>query len=439
MSRWATGAKGICSATGSRRVLQALSVSCATLWLWQPAYSGNPATPTVGSPEDRAADFDQMWQEVRENYVYLGAKAESWAEAKRRYAAQVENVQTIDSWTSVLASALTELADFHVEVDPRPNDDWRPVPTCAMIWAEWRNGQALVTGVQPGGNAARAGILPGDIILKIGGRVAGADIAADAAPLLRNHLLLQQLAGRRGSSVEIDLRTPDRVVRSIALESDCRVDRPETLVTFERVPSGYGLIRFNNSLGNTDTVTAFDHALATLRDVPGLIIDLRDIPSGGNSTVALGVLGRFVGRRAPYQMHRIPNFGRPDVERVWLEEVTPRGPFQYTKPVVVLADHWTGSMGEGIAVGFDALHRAIVVGTSLARLNGSVQTVTLEHTHINVNIPEEQIFHVNGVPRHEWNPPVLVDLVATRGQADAELAMAEKVLRNQLANPRAGN
>jgi hypothetical protein len=31
---------------------------------------------------------------------------------------------------------------------------------------------------------------------------------------------------------------------------------------------------------------------------------------------------------------------------------------------------------------------------------------------------------------------VLVDLVAARGQADAELAMAEKILRNRLANPR---
>jgi hypothetical protein len=132
-------------------------------------------------------------------------------------------------------------------------------------------------------------------------------------------------------------------------------------------------------------------------------------------------------------MHRIPNFGRSDVERVWLEEVTPRAPFQYNKPVVVLADHWTGSMGEGIASGFDGLNRAIVVGTQLGRLNGSVEAVTLEHTHVVVKIPEEQIFHVSGVPRHQWNPPVLVDLVATRGRADPELAMAEKVLKDQLA------
>ena len=130
-------------------------------------------------------------------------------------------------------------------------------------------------------------------------------------------------------------------------------------------------------------------------------------------------------------MHRIPHYGRPDVERVWLEEASPRGPFTYTKPLVVLADHWTGSMGEGIATGLDGLNRATVVGTSLGRLNGSVQTVTLDKTHVSVSIPEEQTFHVNGVPRHEWIPPVLVDLVATRGQIDPELAAAERVMTTE--------
>lgn len=438
MSMIGRGAAGTGSTGNSRRLWLALSVSCVCLWFVQSAFSEIPAVPTVGTPADRAADFDQLWREVSESYVYLGDKANSWRDVKQRYAAPVEKAQTLDAWTSLLGNALGELADFHIEVQPRPHDDWRPVPTCAMIWAEWRNGDALVTGVQPGGNAASAGIQPGDIILKIGGQAPGARFSAGLTPALREHLLLQELTGRRGSNVDLELRTPDVADRSISLESDCKVNRPETPITVLRTPGGNGLIRFNNSLGDPDTVTAFDDALATLRDAPGLIVDLRDTPSGGNSTVALGILGRFVEHRAPYQMHRIPKFGRPDVERVWLEEVTPRGPFQYNKPVVVLADHWTGSMGEGMASGFDGLHRAIVVGTPLGRLNGSVEDVTLNHTHVVVKIPEEQIFHVSGVPRHEWIPPVLVDLVASRGQADPELATAEKVLNDELARGKLG-
>ena len=231
----------------------------------------------------------------------------------------------------------------------------------------------------------------------------------------------------------LELQSPDGGARAITLSADCAVARPSSPLSTARTPRGYALIRFNNSLGDTATVSAFDQVLDGMQEEPGLIIDLRDTPSGGNSTVALGILGRFIGTRAPYQMHRIPVYGRPDVERVWLEEASPQGPSPYTKPVVLIADHWTGSMGEGIAVGFDALNRATVVGTDLGRLNGSVETVTLKHTHVRVNIPEEQIFHVNGVPRHEWSPPVLVDLIATLGLADPELAAAERVLSDLIA------
>lgn len=415
------------------RVLILLLIGFTCLFAGWAATSEAEGLPIVGSPSDRAADFDQLWREVNDNYVYLGDKAASWAGARSRYTAQVAGARTLDEWTSVLASALSELADFHIEVDPRPKDDWRPVLTCAMIWAEWRNGSALITGVQPGSNAAKAGVMPGDIVLRLDGRDAGTAMPDGATPQLLNHVLLQELAGRRGASVALELQSPNGAKRSITLSADCAVDRPASPLSAARTPRGYGLIRFNNSLGDTATVSAFDQVLDGMKEAPGLIVDLRDTPSGGNSTVGLGVLGRFISTRAPYQMHRIPNYGRPDVERVWLEEVSPRGPFAYTKPVVIIADHWTGSMGEGIAVGFDGLKRAIVVGTSLGRLNGSVETVALNRTHVSVNIPEEQIFHVNGVPRHEWAPPVLVDLVATRGQADPELAAAERLLASLTA------
>jgi C-terminal processing protease CtpA/Prc len=415
------------------RVLIILLIGFTCLFAGWAANSEAEGLPIVGSPSDRAADFDQMWHEVSDNYVYLGDRAGSWGGARSRYTEQVAGARTLDEWTSVLASALSELADFHIEVDPRPKDDWRPVPTCAMIWAEWRDGSALVTGVQPGSNAAKAGVMPGDIVLRLDGRDAGTAMPDGATPQLLNHVLLQELAGRRGASVALELQSPNGAKRSITLSADCAVDRPASPLSAARTPRGYGLIRFNNSLGDTATVSAFDQVLDGMKEAPGLIVDLRDTPSGGNSTVALGILGRFIHTRAPYQMHRIPNYGRPDVERVWLEEVSPRGPFSYTKPVVIIADHWTGSMGEGIAVGFDGLKRAIVVGTSLGRLNGSVETITLNRTHVSVNIPEEQIFHVNGVPRHEWTPPVLVDLVATRGQADPELAAAERLLANLIA------
>ena len=96
------------------------------------------------------------------------------------------------------------------------------------------------------------------------------------------------------------------------------------------------------------------------------------------------------------------------MERNWIELVAPRGPFTYTAPVVVLVNHWTGSMGEGMAIGFDAMHRALVVGTPKAHLARAVSDDKLPKTRVDVAYATEQIYYINGTPRQDWLPPVLI-------------------------------
>ena len=92
-------------------------------------------------------------------------------------------------------------------------------------------------------------------------------------------------------------------------------------------------------------------------------------------------MGRLVDREATYQKHALPQEERDTgVRRSWLEVVSPRGPFTYTAPVVVLVDHWTGSMGEGIAIGLDGAGRARVVGTRMAGLLGAKAGETLPNS-----------------------------------------------------------
>ena len=202
-----------------------------------------------------------------------------------------------------------------------------------------------------------------------------------------------------------------------------------------QIPGQIGVIRFNNSLGEQNTVAAFDAALDGLSSARGLVLDLRDVPSGGNSSVALGIMGRFVHKPLVYQQHRIPNYGQADVQRSWLELVSPRGAFIYDGPVVLLVNHWTGSMGEGMAVGFDAMKRAAVVGTSMAHLAGAVDEFELQQTGLRVAFATEQLLHPDGTPRERWLPPVLVDelvdeLVAesANGGGDPLLARAVQAL-----------
>jgi carboxyl-terminal processing protease len=212
----------------------------------------------------------------------------------------------------------------------------------------------------------------------------------------------------------------------VILPLERHFERAAGALTQEQLPRDIGCIRFNNSLGEQQTVAAFDQALGELRSTHGLILDLRDVPSGGDSSVALGIMGRFVHTLLAYQRHRIPNYGQADVERNWLELVAPRGPFTYDAPVVVLVDHWTGSMGEGMAVGLDAMKRATVVGTPMAHLAGAVSDFHLPKTGVDLAFATEQLYHPDGTPRHRWMPPILVsesgdaagDPVMARGRAE---------------------
>lgn len=190
-------------------------------------------------------------------------------------------------------------------------------------------------------------------------------------PRSRQWALLSVLTGRSDEARTFTIVPPNGTARTITLPVERRFDRPAGALTSTTLAGNIGLIRFNNSLGEQRTVAAFDQALSELRGTGGLVLDLRDVPSGGGSSIALGIMGRFATRLLPYQRHRIPHYRQADVERNWIELVAPRGPFTYTAPVVVLVNHWTGSMGEGMAMGFDAMQRAIVVGTPMAHLAGA--------------------------------------------------------------------
>ena len=87
-----------------------------------------------------------------------------------------------------------------------------------------------------------------------------------------------------------------------------------------------------------------------------LVLDLRDTASGGNTIVARAVLGWFVARPTCYQIHNLPAEERATgVARQWIEQVLPRPGKRHRGPVTVRVGRWTGSMGEGLALGLDAI------------------------------------------------------------------------------------
>lgn len=391
--------------------------------------SASPMAAQDFSLPARQADFKTFVQDFESNYAYLDQVDKPWLTWETRYRPVVERASSKEAFDAVLASALSDLHDFHAEVRSRVVDRWLPVPTFADIWAEFTPAGAVVMAVRQGSDAQCAGIRAGDEIANVATKTLVTAVAErlgsdfdKATPEARQWALLTILAGRSDEARTFTFKRRDGSLYTVTLPVERHIDRDPGAVSIKLLAGDVGLIRFNNSLGEQKTVDAFDQALLKLRQTSGLVLDLRDVPSGGDSSVALGIMGRFVTSLLAYQPHRIPNYGQSDVERNWVEFVAPRGPFPYTAPVVVLVNHWTGSMGEGMAIGFDAMRRAVVVGTPMAHLAEAVTDDKLPRTGVDVAYATEQIYHVNGTPRQNWLPPVLVSEPLDEAPGDVILA-----------------
>jgi len=412
----------------------------AALLLVLLCFGASPSPSADLSEAARRSDFAFFVSTFEDNYAYLERTEKPWTTWLSRYGPAVDAATTPQAYAAVFEAALDELHDFHAEVRSRNPHRWLPVPTFADMWAEFESGKAVIVAVRRGSDAERAGIVAGDIVTGVGGEPLDAAIAARLTPFVDNRdpkarewALLSLLAGRADESRRITVAHRGGDVRTVTLPLLRQFDRSPGPLSATSIGADVGVIRFNNSLGDQSTVAAFDAALDRLRATRGLVLDLRDVPSGGDSSVALGIMGRFTTALLPYQRHRIPNYGQPDVERNWIELVAPRGPFTYRRPVVVLVDHWTGSMGEGMAIGFDAMGCAAVVGTPMAHLAGAVSDFTLPKTGIDVAFADEQLFAVNGTPRQDWLPPTLIGSDADT-QSDPILSAGLRLLDRAIAS-----
>jgi C-terminal processing protease CtpA/Prc len=383
-------------------------------------------------------DFDSAIREVASTYAYFDVKATRWIDVPNLYTADLQRVENRDQFVALLERVLDELYDPHAQLTVNLRSSPRLVPSGTDLWAEWRGGAATITQVRADSDAKRAGIKPNTVVVALDGAPIADAVEARmgrsyprSLAAARDWALRAVLAGRHGT-IRIVQVQEGGTTRTVELPADDQFAAAATVLSASEIRPGIGYVRFNDSLGDSSVIDAFDHALAGFRNTRGLIVDLRNTPSGGNSSVARGILGRFVRREQPYQKHVLPPEERDTgVRRSWFELVSPRGEFVYSRPVAVLVDRWTGSMGEGLAIGFDATGSGTVVGTEMAGLLGATYRLTLPRTGIGLNIPAERLYHVNGAPREEFRPTVPVDVARAEPGQDPFIAAALRVLANR--------
>jgi C-terminal processing protease CtpA/Prc len=418
-------------------IWRSLAFALLTNFLFAYSIAANAEQTEYLTIEQRNADFAQFCKFVGEEYAYFDLKKTRWSEVCAHDQLQLVNTRDRAAFIKILERSLGELYDSHAHLGTNASTSSRLVPSGLDVAAVWRdssasaNGgapKAMITDVRRGSAAERAGLSAGAEIISIDGTAIIKAVnrfeprylsEPDAAA--REYALQVALAGQHDRDlIRLQVRV-DNQLREITFAPS--TPKPAALLSHTLV-GDVGYLEIHNSLGEPNLVRDFDAALLDLQGARALVIDLRDTPSGGTSVVARGILSRFVHNVVPYQRHElVGEFVDSGIRRLWIEEVAPRMPIA-ARPVVILVGPWTGSMGEGIAIGFDAAIGAPVLGRSMAHLLGALGETVLPNSKITVRIPTEKLFHVNGMPREKFVPCAVVAEDVSPDKLDREASSA---------------
>ena len=374
-----------------------------------------------------AGDFYLLHSKLASDYCFFDQKQTDWRAVGELFRPRAEEVRDAKAFMILAEEVLDTLYDPHTHLGSNRNDSWRLPPF--DIWAEWHGSQATVTEVRRGSGAEHAGVKAGQEAISMNGspiRTAvqrrTPKVLRKPDPLAERWALLSVLAGRHDDHRVLATRTPgdDRVVERQLDGGRAAAGHRERFEARWLRP-GLAYVRFSN-FSDTELVGLFDRCLEDFRTARALVIDVRD-NSGGDTAIALPILGRLVAKRVQYAW-MAKRQGSGFSER-WPEFVDPRGPWTFTGKVVVAVNHWSESLAEGVAMALSGIGRARVVGTAMAGLGAGVRRFHLPASSLDVQYSAEPVYQLNGRSRSDFVPEIVIRMEgASNGGVDPVLAAA---------------
>lgn len=400
-----------------------------------------PATqPTADAPFDAPAAWAEFTALLRTNYAYFTRPGIEGNAILAYFEPAARAAPTKAAFRDILQVIAHNFADPHFVVGPFDAQDYNVIPTSSDLVARYQTAQFVVVDVRRDSEAEHQKITPGSTIIAIDGlapagavaQAMGRPFATLSAPQIQTGLNLA-LAGLRQHTRHLTLAqgATHKQYRYTLRSPGDQAEQLRTAPPLSVARRGdVAIIRLNNSLGNNATIGAFQAALQQVAATKGLVLDLRNTPSGGNTTVARGIMGHFIQHEQPYQVHVVPSEERRfGVPRKFVEYVVPIAPY-YAGKVIVLGGHWTGSMGEGLLVGFNAFGIQ-TAGSELADLLGALFNERLLLSDAKVDLGEELLLQVNGQPREDFVPKILYSASDSPAGHDELLTQALQTIQQK--------
>jgi carboxyl-terminal processing protease len=333
------------------------------------------ATTAYTDPCTNTRSFETVWQTVNDKHFDPTFGGLDWKGLHDQYQPKIAEARSDSEFYALVNQMLFELNLSHFLVASH-DDLKRFMPTLfaeGSIGLDVRllDGAAVITSVRPESPGARAGLRAGFVIQRIDGVTIEQIVAEGEKTLLppfnrrnrRNNLTLQMLGriyGPPNTRVSISYLDEQGDEHETIIQREPRgcgrvisEALPRFFLEFEakRLENNIGYVRFNHFAEPVDE--AFIRALGSMRDAPGLILDLRGNSGGYFRTVNI-IARHLLTEKALFSTFRFRNRT--------IDSVLDPIEGAYQGPVVVLIDVLSMSAGEHFAGCMQATGRALIVG-----------------------------------------------------------------------------
>lgn len=322
-----------------------------------------PLSPTATlaplAEDERTKIFNEVWELVRDRYVYTDYRGVDWQAVREEFAPRIAAAATPEEFYGLMREMIDRLGDDHsrfespqevAEEDARFDGALSYVGIGAVVRDTEEGG--LITRLAREGPAEEAGLQPRDLILAISG-IAFTDTVAFGpdGPI-------SAIRGTPGSTVRLTVRSPGEIARDVQVTRRAIPSDAFPPVMAQRLPgTQIGLLEIETfDTGGVDRL-AREHLQELLDAGPldGLIIDVRD-NGGGFIDLMLDTIGLFVdGGSIGSSRGRESRSGLQVREGQTIAELK-------DVPIVVLTGPDTVSAAEMFAAGMHVLGRARIVG-----------------------------------------------------------------------------
>lgn len=327
----------------------------------------------------RQKTFEKVWTTVNEKHYDPTFGGVDWNKVRSIYEPKAAAAGSDSDFHEVLRQMLSELKLSHFGIHP---------PAAEMVAAQtgrgvtgidviMLDGVPVVNRVDLDSAAARSGVKPGYILESIDGKtwkevvskVEASAAARKVTEAMRKVYLERTLEaainGKPGNAATLELVGANNKRLKLAVDrlpfegemSQAMGNFPPQEVVFESkmLPGDVGYIRFN--MWVIPQMAKIRKAMSELSGMKGLVIDLRGNP-GGVGGLANGFAGLLFESRATLGSMRTRG---GSMDFVVFPQKDP-----FTGPVIILADHGTGSTSEVFAAGMQDTGRAKIVGSTSA-------------------------------------------------------------------------